>query len=123
MFTTGFEGLPQIPVMITGSLQGRIDLQGVLCKPYRVWVCSVVIKESSVRNQEVSGQSEGVKDSSGRGQAVIKQLPGSHQMVTKHSLGRRYPVTQPLRLKAISFLFSTYNLKEVIFYLHILEQF
>jgi hypothetical protein len=33
--------LPQIPVMITGSLQGRIDLQGVPCKPYRVWVCSV----------------------------------------------------------------------------------
>ena len=38
--TTGFEGLPSIPVMFTGSLQGRIDLQGVLCKPYRVWVCS-----------------------------------------------------------------------------------
>ena len=39
-FTTGFEGLPSIPVMFTGSLQGRIDLQGVPCKPYRVWVCS-----------------------------------------------------------------------------------
>ena len=38
---TGFEGLPPIPVMFTGSLQGRIDLQGVPCKPYRVWVCSV----------------------------------------------------------------------------------
>ena len=38
---TGFEGLPSIPVMFTGSLQGRIDLQGVPCKPYRVWVCSV----------------------------------------------------------------------------------
>ena len=25
---TGFEGLPPIPVMFTGSLQGRIDLQG-----------------------------------------------------------------------------------------------
>ena len=25
---TGFEGLPPIPVMFTGSLQGRIDLKG-----------------------------------------------------------------------------------------------
>ena len=45
--TTGFEGLPSIPVMFTGSLQGRIGLQGVPCKPYMiwvwVWVCSVVI--------------------------------------------------------------------------------
>ena len=31
-----------ICVMFTGSLQGRIDLQGVPCKPYRGWVCSVV---------------------------------------------------------------------------------
>ena len=41
---TGFEGLPPIPVMFTGSLQGRIDLQGVPCKPYRVWVCSAGIR-------------------------------------------------------------------------------
>ena len=39
---TGFEGLSPIPVMFTGPLQGKIDLQGVPCKPYRVWVCSVV---------------------------------------------------------------------------------
>jgi hypothetical protein len=53
--TTGFEGLPQIPVMITGSLQGRIDLQGVPCKPYRVWVCSdflVLLKVSRSRNMK-----------------------------------------------------------------------
>ena len=43
-FTTGFEGLPSIPVMFTGSLQGRIDLQGVPCKPYRVWVCSAAAR-------------------------------------------------------------------------------
>ena len=37
---TGFEGLPPIPVMFTGSLQGRIDLQGNPCTHYRERVCS-----------------------------------------------------------------------------------
>ena len=41
LLTTEFEGLPSIPLICTGSLQGRIDLQGVPCKLYRVWVCSV----------------------------------------------------------------------------------
>ena len=40
-FTTGFKGLPSIPVMFTGSLQGRIDLQGVPCKPYREFPVSL----------------------------------------------------------------------------------
>jgi hypothetical protein len=34
LFTSGFEGLPPIPVIFTRSLHGRI----VPCKPYRVWV-------------------------------------------------------------------------------------
>ena len=33
--------LPPISVICTGSLPCRIDLQGVHCKPYRVWICSV----------------------------------------------------------------------------------
>ena len=28
--------------MFIEPLQGRIDLQGVPCKPYRVWVCSAL---------------------------------------------------------------------------------
>ena len=40
---TGFEGLLWYPVIFTGSLQGRIDLQGNPCSHYRERVYSAAI--------------------------------------------------------------------------------
>ena len=37
---------------LTGSLQGRIDLQGVPCKPCRVWVCSAYVHTGAIPANE-----------------------------------------------------------------------
>jgi hypothetical protein len=44
--------------MITGSLQGRIYLQRVPCKPYRVWVCSEGMYGKHVGDMKISNLTE-----------------------------------------------------------------